>query len=101
MYTASGIPKPVCSSHTATNCPLIPRPRGPSRSSIGWNATWIGTTITATMRMNRISRPGNRMKANAYAAKAANMIGSTVAGTATITEFSSEDPAVVDSKSRS
>ena len=55
---ASGMPNPVCSSHTAMYCPEMPSPLGPSRFSIGWNATWIGTTITATITMNSRSFPG-------------------------------------------
>ena len=66
----------------------MPSPSGPSRSSIGGKATWIGTTITATITMNRTSLPGKSMNVNAYAANAANMIGMIVAGIATMTLLS-------------
>jgi hypothetical protein len=45
--------------------PEMPRPRGPSRLSIGWNATWIGTTMTAMMSRKRNSLNRNFMKVNA------------------------------------
>ncbi len=61
----SGMPKPVCSSHTAMYCPLMPRPRGPRMLSIGWKATWMGTTMTAMMSRKKNSLNGKSMKVNA------------------------------------
>ena len=69
--------------------PEIPSPLGPSMFSSGANATWIGTTITATITMNSTSLPGKSMNVKAYAAKAANMIGMIVAGIATMMLLSS------------
>jgi hypothetical protein len=47
------------------NCPEMPSPLGPKKLSSGWKATWIGTTITATIAMNRMSLPRKSMNENA------------------------------------
>ena len=60
-----GMPKPVCSSHTAMYCAEMPSPRGPRRLSIGWKATWIGTTITAMMSRKKNSLTRKSMNVNA------------------------------------
>ena len=46
-------------------CPLMPRPRGPRMLSIGWKATWMGTTMTAMMSRKKNSLNGKSMKVNA------------------------------------
>ena len=53
---------------------------------IGKNANCVGTTINDTTITNNQSRPGNCIHANAYAAKAAIVIGIIVAGIVTIND---------------
>src|SRR4028118_1298020 len=89
---ASGMPKPVCSNHTATNCPVMSIPSLPNSRSMGTKATWIGTTSSDTTMMNSRSLPRNCMNVNAYAANAANMIGMTVAGMDTVIELMNAVP---------
>ncbi len=84
------MPKPACASQTAGNVPT--RSKLLKICSSGTNATCSGTTNKATTRMNSVSRPRNLMNVKAYAAKAATMIGMTVAGTATTIELRKAAP---------
>jgi hypothetical protein len=60
---ANGMPKPMWARYTAANCPV--RLVSLYSRSSGTRATWLGTTSSATMTTNRVSRNGNSMKVKA------------------------------------
>jgi hypothetical protein len=53
----------------------------------GIRVTWIGTICRAKTATNRMSRPGNLIHANAYAASAASVSGMITDGMVTMKEL--------------
>ena len=97
---ARGKPKPVWANHTATNVPFIfnsgtkgiPNKMAPLFISFsnGINDICKGTIIIATTKRKAISFPRKSIKAKAYAANAAIVIGIIVDGIVTAKELKND-----------